>query len=1040
MKHILLILMVLLLCVPAYGANHYVREGASGNNDGTDWTNAWTSLPSTLTRGDTYYIADGTYGSYTFDDAESSTSVITIKKATEASHGTETGWDSGYGDGQAVFSTTGNWTLQFQRDYYIFDGQVASDPADSATYGFKVVAVTPTYGYGIGFRVNKVEHTTIAYTAIPGVGLTAFLAGGFSEVRNLYVQAGCDSCTISHNYFYGCNVSIHLNGASNTIIEDNYFAGNFHHASAHGEEILIAGGTTVKNIVIHSNRFADPRMYVIGGLPGGTASYSDSVYFYNNLVTAGPINSGLMSHLMGSAESGTADVVRNWFQAHNTVIGLDTSTRGLLYTGSLSDSVAYRSFAWNNLLVNVTGASYGTSVKVEHNWNVFYGCFDVVSEDNSTVLGSDPLTSSSSPYNAVLTFDTPDTNLTAWIAADIIDSARSAGTNSAGAYVYQTGGGGAQREDYYVDSSASPGGDGTQGDPFDTIADAVSASTNDTIYIHLKYGSTFTETFTAPYNVCYLTAYGDPEDGLPVLSGFSALSGFTNTIDGGAGEWSVIYAEVLDTAQNDADDVNMRLGFTPSHLTGDGDSMRFTIRGTSNGNTLLGGVSAGILGAGGDYASAPVNVTYAGKDTATVLASDSLRCDPFPITFTYTSDTLGIHVWTDNVRNLFRNVASTVTKYQKTGGTQSDESETVDITGYTWSDLIVGISSIEVADNATTDFGDISKITLAGEQADFSVVLGADSALVAVGDTNSVEQGKYYWDGTDLWVADADTTGLRIDSLNYAIDTNEKQNIIIGGSVEQQIEFRGFNKAAIFDDGSGLNVSYCLFDSLFRKIVALGDSPAVFTNITADGTAAADTFEAKASTVTASVLKSIAVLDTTGGNNITYSNLYDSEAIGGTGNTTFDPQLDADSKPDSLRWTEHTSGSKTFYGYAYYPIGTLSITAPDSTMTFTIGTDDSITVTWTQDLVGNIIIAISDSGYYANRDTVDAADGTAKIALPSSATSQGQIKLTSLDDPLVSSEMSGYFTINAATETKKPISLKYTGGKFGGSGTYTKSF
>jgi hypothetical protein len=57
-----------------------------------------------LTRGDTYYIADGSYVTYIFDDVASGSLVITIKKATVADHGTETGWLDTYGDGQAVFA------------------------------------------------------------------------------------------------------------------------------------------------------------------------------------------------------------------------------------------------------------------------------------------------------------------------------------------------------------------------------------------------------------------------------------------------------------------------------------------------------------------------------------------------------------------------------------------------------------------------------------------------------------------------------------------------------------------------------------------------------------------------------------------------------------------------------------------------------------------------------------------------------------------------------------------------------------------------
>ena len=82
-------------------ATRHVRIGATGKNDGSDWVNAHSALPSVLVRGDTYYLADGSYGGYTFDDANSGTTAITIKKATVSDHGTDVGWSSSYGDGQA---------------------------------------------------------------------------------------------------------------------------------------------------------------------------------------------------------------------------------------------------------------------------------------------------------------------------------------------------------------------------------------------------------------------------------------------------------------------------------------------------------------------------------------------------------------------------------------------------------------------------------------------------------------------------------------------------------------------------------------------------------------------------------------------------------------------------------------------------------------------------------------------------------------------------------------------------------------------------
>lgn len=49
------VIIVMLLAIPciAMVANYYIRADATAANTGTDWTNAWTSLPSTLQRGDT---------------------------------------------------------------------------------------------------------------------------------------------------------------------------------------------------------------------------------------------------------------------------------------------------------------------------------------------------------------------------------------------------------------------------------------------------------------------------------------------------------------------------------------------------------------------------------------------------------------------------------------------------------------------------------------------------------------------------------------------------------------------------------------------------------------------------------------------------------------------------------------------------------------------------------------------------------------------------------------------------------------------------
>ena len=131
-------LLLLSFALPASAANHYVRQGASGN--GSDWASACSGFTGScaigsLVRGDTYYVGNGTItsGATTWNTADSGTSVITIKKATVADHGTDTGWSSTYA-GQAVF----NQRNTISTDYWTFDGVSGDyDTGGVGSYGFQ---------------------------------------------------------------------------------------------------------------------------------------------------------------------------------------------------------------------------------------------------------------------------------------------------------------------------------------------------------------------------------------------------------------------------------------------------------------------------------------------------------------------------------------------------------------------------------------------------------------------------------------------------------------------------------------------------------------------------------------------------------------------------------------------------------------------------------------------------------------------------------------------------------------------------------------
>jgi len=149
-----------LLSMNIFAADHYIRAGASGSNNGNDWTNAYTSLQSTYTRGDTYYIASGTYnGNWEITSEESGSTWTYIIKATVAGHGTGTGWNDSYATGQAVI----NGSLVINNSY------------------IEVDAVTGSGNSGHGIKVN---HSTCA-----NAGHVIHLETGKSHIHLHHVEA-----------------------------------------------------------------------------------------------------------------------------------------------------------------------------------------------------------------------------------------------------------------------------------------------------------------------------------------------------------------------------------------------------------------------------------------------------------------------------------------------------------------------------------------------------------------------------------------------------------------------------------------------------------------------------------------------------------------------------------------------------------------------------------------------------------------------------------------------------------------------------------
>lgn len=275
-----LALTALLATSQVLAATHYVNASATGDGSGRDWTNAYTRLPATLVRGDTYYVADGNYGSYTFDDAQSGTLTITIKKATQSDHGTDSGWSASLGDGQAVFDSV----LRFDRGYYVFDGQVRneSDWFDGAAYGFRINHNNRDQNIVIsgGTASSNIQIKYVYVDAIYG-NLPSNTIRRYAIDTDTYGGSHATNLVFHRMYVRGSNNVWFLRTTRGAVVEYSASDGAASNAANHGEIVnLYYSGN---DAVIRYNKW---RNAFVGN--GGTAlvaiTQADGLQFYGNVV------------------------------------------------------------------------------------------------------------------------------------------------------------------------------------------------------------------------------------------------------------------------------------------------------------------------------------------------------------------------------------------------------------------------------------------------------------------------------------------------------------------------------------------------------------------------------------------------------------------------------------------------------------------------------------------------------------------------------------------------------------------------------------
>jgi hypothetical protein len=427
-------LVAILLMLPSVmlAADHFVQAGATGNGSGVDWTNAYPDLPASLVRGDTYYVAAGNYKGHTFKDATSGTTVITVKSATVADHGSDTGWSDTY-VGQASFNTdAGGGVFVFNQPYYVIDGQYRNSDWISG-YGIHVnnhaaLSTNSTIYLNAG-------NVTLRYADIDGShDQRANPCGSGHSCDPNVLDFGNGDILMEYDYIHdpgeanfhirGSSTSSGAGGLVNFTVQSSYIARNWSQGGnlVHSESFSASDG--VQNLVVRYNKFADIRGTGVfatasGSCYNGCPNYNRGNgpwYIYGNQwwYSQPPVShcdvGGFVS-LWDVGFIGSIYVYNNTIAHVNSTICSDGGSggnatvngQGLVQAHLGSNSLIVRNNIWYNAEggVSITLAD-GTVVQDHNDTNASASLFANDSSRDYHLVAPDTTFSSSAPFGDVL--------------------------------------------------------------------------------------------------------------------------------------------------------------------------------------------------------------------------------------------------------------------------------------------------------------------------------------------------------------------------------------------------------------------------------------------------------------------------------------------------------------------------------------------------------------------------------------------------------------------------------------------------------------
>jgi hypothetical protein len=322
----------------ASAANWYVRKGATGSNNGSNWTNAWNEMNqirwTSVLPGDTIWLAGGTYTTQ-LKPEKSGTSVnrIYVKRVrtTDTVPVAAAGWSSSF-DSQVIINTDRGiaWESGTSQlgSYVTIDGRIDS--------GIKSVYPEINWGSSAIFMNTANTGVTIQYVDAAGPGgATAYTHADDTKA-----------------------VQLRTNAANLTI----------RHCRLHGgvDQLMILGPTdlTVEYCKLYDNVTANSSTYH-PGLVASRICYGTTTYRYNEHYNY------QVEGLMLGASSG--DIGCTW-KIYGNIFHSPADTVARAVEVQYANTTVY---AYNNTIVGlsmgfraINGAIFGAGSRFDN--NIFY--------------------------------------------------------------------------------------------------------------------------------------------------------------------------------------------------------------------------------------------------------------------------------------------------------------------------------------------------------------------------------------------------------------------------------------------------------------------------------------------------------------------------------------------------------------------------------------------------------------------------------------------------------------------------------------------